>query len=63
MLRIGGTLGAMLLSWVAYYIVDGHTAGVLVFYWIFLHGGIYIVLKYPQYIPVGKYSYILSRAR
>ncbi|TKA21907.1 hypothetical protein B0A50_08604 [Salinomyces thailandicus] len=52
-LRIAGTFVAMLLSWVAYYIVDGKTAGVLVFYFVFLHAGIYIILKYPQLTPVG----------
>jgi len=48
----------MLLAWIAYYIVDGHTAGILVFYFIFLHTGVYIVSKYPQYIPVGMISQV-----
>ncbi|KAK5115828.1 hypothetical protein LTR85_009422 [Meristemomyces frigidus] len=72
-LRIFGTFIAMLLSWIAYYIVDGHTAGVLVFYFIFLHFGVYgklpiprfayyypgaIVIKYPAIIPVGMISQV-----
>jgi len=58
LLRVVGTFAAMLLSWVAYYIVDKKTAGVLVFYFIFLHIGVYIVLKYPQIIPVGMISQV-----
>lgn len=57
-LRIFGTTIAMLLSWIAYYIVDGKTAGVLVFYFLFLHFGLYILLKYPQYTPVGMISQV-----
>lgn len=57
-LRIFGTFIAMLLSWIAYYIVDGKTAGALVFYFIFLHIGVYIVIKYPQIIPVGMISQV-----
>ncbi|KAK5738191.1 hypothetical protein LTR17_006221 [Elasticomyces elasticus] len=52
-LRVFGTFVAMVVAFIAYYIVDGHTAGILVFYFIFLHGGVYIVSKYPKYIPVG----------
>lgn len=58
LLRIFGTFAAMCFSYLAYYIVDGKTAGVLVFYFIFLHGGVYIVLKYPQIIPVGMISQV-----
>ncbi|KAK5132003.1 hypothetical protein LTR08_000424 [Meristemomyces frigidus] len=58
LLRIVGTFFAMLLSWVAYYIVDAKAAGVLVFYFIFLHIGVYIVIKYPQFIPVGMISQV-----
>lgn len=58
MLRIFGTFAAMLLSWVAYYIVDGKTAGVLVFYFIFLHIGVYIILKFPQILPVGMIAQV-----
>ena len=56
-LRVIGTFIAMLLSFVAYYIVDRKTAGVLVFYFVFLHVGMYIVVKHQTIAPVGsKYS-------
>lgn len=45
LLRIFGTFIAMLLSWIAYYIVDGHTVGVLIFYFLFLHVGVYILVS------------------
>ncbi|KAI7081188.1 hypothetical protein KC352_g41377, partial [Hortaea werneckii] len=57
-LRILGTFVFMLLSWVAYYIVDGQTAGVLVFYFIFLHLGVYVILKRPEILPVGMIGQI-----
>lgn len=44
----------MLMSWIAYYIVDGKTAGVLVFFFILVHFGVYIVLKYPAITPVCR---------
>ncbi|KAJ9629567.1 hypothetical protein H2203_001941 [Taxawa tesnikishii (nom. ined.)] len=53
LLRICGTTAAMCTSFVVYYIVDGHTAGVLVFFWFVCMWGFYIVLKYPRIIPVG----------
>lgn len=52
-LRIIGTCAAMVTSFIIYYIVDGHTAGVLVFFWFFVMWGFYIVLKYPKFVPVG----------
>ncbi|KAI7499856.1 hypothetical protein KC367_g4116 [Hortaea werneckii] len=57
-LRILGTFVFMLLSWVAYYIVDGKTAGVLVFYFICLHLGVYVILKRPEILPVGMIGQI-----
>ncbi|CAK4034012.1 hypothetical protein DOTSEDRAFT_69660 [Lecanosticta acicola] len=53
LLRIFGTLCALILSWIAWYIVDGHTAGIIVFFFIFTHAGPWVLLKYPQYTPVG----------
>ncbi|KAK0861842.1 hypothetical protein LTR87_016814, partial [Friedmanniomyces endolithicus] len=38
--------------------VDGRTAGVLVFFFIFLHGGIYIVVKHPSITPVGMITQV-----
>ncbi|PSK53121.1 hypothetical protein B9Z65_3321 [Elsinoe australis] len=52
-LRIMGTCAAMVTSFIIWYIVDGHTAGVLVFFWLIVMWGFYIVLKYPKITPVG----------
>lgn len=52
-LRLLGTLMACVTSFIIWYIVDGKTAGVLVMFFIFVSGGIYIILKYPKYTPVG----------
>ena len=57
-LRIGGTVIAMVLSYIAWYIVDGHKAGVLVFYWIFVSMGFYVPLKQPRYTIVGVLSVV-----
>ena len=57
-LRIVGTTIAMILSLVAWYIVDGHPAGVLVFFWIFCSMGFYVPLKLPRYTTVGVISII-----
>lgn len=57
-LRILGTFVAVIAAWIAWYIVDGKTPGVIVFYFIVIHGGVYILLKYPQYMPVGMISQI-----
>lgn len=51
--RIVGTAVFMLVSWVCWYIVDGQTAGVLVFYFAFLTVGPWIMLKYPAYTTLG----------
>lgn len=53
MLRTFGTIIAMALSYIAYYIVDGKTAGVLVFYFLFLHIGMWILIRWPALAPVG----------
>lgn len=52
-LRCFGTLVAVILCFVIYYIVNGNPAGILIFFFIFLHSGSYIILKYPQWIPIG----------
>ncbi|KAH0342394.1 hypothetical protein KCU81_g5792, partial [Aureobasidium melanogenum] len=53
MLRIVGTFSAMVASFIIWYIVDGQTAGVIVFFWFFSSWGFFIVLKFPRFIPVG----------
>lgn len=57
-LRCFGTLLAMVLSFVAWYIVDGIPGGVLVFVWLFVAMGHYVILKLPKYIMVGMISVV-----
>jgi len=51
--RIMGTGMFMIAAWICWYIVDGHVAGILVFYWVFLHIGPWIIVKYPAYTTLG----------
>lgn len=51
--RIAGTGLFMIAAWICWYIVDGQVAGVIVFYFIFLHIGPWIMLKYPSYTTLG----------
>jgi hypothetical protein len=51
MCRVGGTLAAMILAMIAWYIVDEKTPGILVFMFLFLVLGHYFFLKFPQVIP------------
>ena len=51
--RAGGTALAMVTSLIAWYIVDENTAGIIVFFFVMMHIGAYIMLKYPVYIQVG----------
>ncbi|KAF2161411.1 hypothetical protein M409DRAFT_69769 [Zasmidium cellare ATCC 36951] len=57
-LRVLANFGALIAAWIAWYIVDGQTAGVIVFFFIVIHGGVYILLKYPQYTTVGLVSQV-----
>lgn len=57
-MRSLGTLVAMALSYVAWYIVDGHTAGVIVFFFIFCHGYIWLMIKYPSMLIVSQIGQI-----
>jgi uncharacterized membrane protein YccC len=52
-LRILGTVVAMVVSFLCYYIPDKHTAGVIVFIWFFTAIGMWIPLKRPQLAVVG----------
>lgn len=51
--RILGTGIFMLVAWINWYIVVGTPAGVVVFYFVFLHIGPFIIIKYPQYTTLG----------
>jgi uncharacterized membrane protein YccC len=52
-LRILGTVVAMIAAFLVWYIPDQKTAGVLVFLWFFSSIGIYIPLKKPQFAIIG----------
>ncbi|KAK4508098.1 hypothetical protein PRZ48_001836 [Zasmidium cellare] len=52
-LRILGTALAMIGSYIIWYIVDGKTAGVIVFLWLWIFLSFYVVMKFPKLIIVG----------
>ena len=51
--RVGGTLVAVVCSFIAWYIVDGKTPGIIVFLWLFLFIEVYFLLKFPRFIQAG----------
>ncbi|KAE9984928.1 hypothetical protein EG328_008126 [Venturia inaequalis] len=53
MLRILGTVVAMVAAFLVWYIPDSKTPGVLVFLWFFSSIGIYVPLKKPQFSIIG----------
>lgn len=59
-LRILGTLIAMIGAYIIWYIVDGKTPGVIVFLWLWIFCGFYIVLKKPKMILVGILSVVTA---
>lgn len=59
-LRIGGTALAVVVTFIVWYIVDGKTAGVLVFEFIWVFGAFWIVVKRPRFIVVGIISSVTS---
>jgi len=59
-LRVFGTAVAMVGAYIIWYIVDGHTAGVLVFLFIWMMGGFYILVKFPKFVVVGILSAVTS---
>ena len=48
----------MCTSLVIWYIVDGHPAGVLVFFFVFIFFEVYFLLKYPRFVIVVLISII-----
>ncbi|RDW94776.1 hypothetical protein BP5796_00539 [Coleophoma crateriformis] len=50
--RIAGTAIAMVTSFVIWYIVDGHPAGVIVMLWLFIFLEMYFFLKFPRFLPI-----------
>ncbi len=47
-LRVGGTIIGMVFSYIAWYIVDEKTAGVIVFFWIFSFITFYFLFRFPR---------------
>ena len=56
--RIVGTFVAMCTSFVIWYIVDGHTAGVLVFFFVLTFIEFYVFIKYPKILVVALLSIV-----
>jgi hypothetical protein len=54
--RFLGTVLAVSFALTSWYIVDHHAAGALVFYWIFLHVPMYIMVWLPRYQTAGTVS-------
>ncbi|KAK3069551.1 hypothetical protein LTR53_012019 [Teratosphaeriaceae sp. CCFEE 6253] len=59
-LRIVGTLIAMIGSYIIWYIVDGHVAGVIVFLWLWIFCAFYFVIKFPKMVIVALLSLVTA---
>lgn len=59
-LRIAGTAIAMIVAWLIWYIPGQHTAGILVFVFVFVAIGFYIPLKRPDLVIVGLISVVTA---
>ncbi|KAB5513350.1 hypothetical protein GE09DRAFT_632228 [Coniochaeta sp. 2T2.1] len=49
--RVGGTVLAMIFSYIVWYIVDEKTPGVIVFLWLSLFIDFYFLIKFPRFTP------------
>ena len=49
--RVGGTIVAMVLSLIIWYIVDGRIPGVIVLLWFSIFINYYFFLKFPRFLP------------
>ena len=58
--RVFGTAVAMIGAYIVWYIVDGKTAGVIVFLWLWMTCCFYVVLKMPKFVIVGILSLVTS---
>ncbi|ETS83906.1 hypothetical protein PFICI_05782 [Pestalotiopsis fici W106-1] len=56
--RIAGTIGAMVLALIAWYIVDHRAPGVIVFYALFIMCIHYGFIKHPQFMPTWMISMV-----
>jgi len=59
-LRITGTLIAMLVAWLMWYIPGQKTAGILVFVWVFVSLGFYVPLKRMDLVIAGLISVVTA---
>jgi hypothetical protein len=57
-LRIFGTIVAMILAFLVYYIPDGKTPGILVIFFVFTSIAWYVPLKKPQFAIIGMISIV-----
>ena len=48
----------MCTSFIIWYIVNGHTAGVIVFVFLFIFIEFYFLMKYPRFIVVALLSVV-----
>ncbi|KAF2111459.1 hypothetical protein BDV96DRAFT_603054 [Lophiotrema nucula] len=60
LLRIVGTVIAMVAAFLVWYMPDQHTAGILVFLWVFVSIGFWVPLKKPQLVIVGLISVVTT---
>lgn len=51
----------MVASYIIWYIVVGHAAGVIVFLWLWMLIGFYALLKFPKFVVVGKLCSITTK--
>lgn len=56
--RVGGTAIAMCTSLIIWYIVVGHTVGVIVFLFLFTFVEFYFILKQPRLIVIALLSIV-----
>jgi hypothetical protein len=58
-LRVVGTIAAMILSWIIFYVAgDGKTPGILVLYWFVVAILLYIPIKRPAFAAVGMITVV-----
>ncbi|KAL2261295.1 hypothetical protein VTK26DRAFT_4454 [Humicola hyalothermophila] len=50
--RVGGTVLAMILAYINWYIVNGSVPGVIFFLWLSVFINYYFFIKYPRFVPV-----------
>ncbi|CAO2655399.1 Nn.00g104630.m01.CDS01 [Neocucurbitaria sp. VM-36] len=59
-LRIAGTAIAMIVAWLIWYIPGQHTAGIIVFLWVFVALGFYVPLKRLDLVIAGIISVVTA---